>query len=69
MMLISCYNMHEGKERRYYLTILYENEQQTFRVTHESNNFGLGFNHYIAEDFWLVEITILFFHIYLSNSD
>ena len=51
------------------MTILYENEQQTFRITHESNNFGLGFNHYIAEDFWLVEITILFLHIYLTNSD
>ena len=68
MMLISCYNMHESKERSEYLTI-YENEQQTFRVTHESNNFGLGFNHYIAEDFWLVEITILFLHIYLTNND
>ena len=48
---------------------LYENEQQTLRFTFESNNFGLGFNHFIAEDFWLVEITVLFFHIYLSNND
>lgn len=60
--------MYICEERGEYLT-LYENKQQTFRFTFESNNFGLGFNHFMAEDFWLVEITILFFHIYLSNND
>jgi len=48
---------------------LYENKNGTIRFNFESNNFGIGFSHFIAEDFWLVEITILFLHIYLTNND
>jgi hypothetical protein len=47
--------------------MIYQNKNETLTITYESNNIGIGLNYYTALDFWIFEISLLFFHVYITN--
>lgn len=48
-------------------TTLYINESQTFSITYEPNNLGLGFSLFELEDIIILQFDLLFIHFYLTN--
>lgn len=47
--------------------MIYQNKNETLTITYEPNNIGIGLNYFNAYDFWILEISVLVFHIYITN--
>lgn len=48
---------------------LYTSESNRLNITYEKNNIGLGVSLFTCDDFWMFDIMLLFFHIYITNND
>ena len=46
---------------------LYTSEKDTFNITYEPDNVGIGVSLFTCEDFWMLDFMLLFWHIYLTN--
>ena len=46
---------------------LYMSESNRFNITYEKENIGLGVSLFTCDDFWMFDIMLLFWHIYLTN--
>lgn len=48
---------------------LYTSESNRLNITYEKENIGLGVSLFTCDDFWMFDIMLLFFHIYITNND
>ena len=47
---------------------LYTSESDRFNITYEKENIGLGVSLFTCDDFWMFDVMLLFFHIYITNN-